>query len=603
MCGITGLVDARGTADRAVLEAMTGMLLHRGPDSGGLWCDREVGLGHRRLAILDLSPTGAQPMISPSGRWAVTFNGEIYNHPDLRGGLGPFRGTSDTEVLLHLLDRHGFVDTLPRLAGMFALAAWNTEERSLWLARDRMGEKPLYWAPTSHGLAFASEPKALRKNPAVDFQLHLPALKAFLNLGYIPSPNTAWIGVHQLRPGHWIRWKNGVISGPAAYWALPEGGAPSCLAEVEAVLTLCVRQQMNADVPLGAFLSGGVDSSLITALMAEQRKVRSFSIAFSESGYNEAPLARKVAERLGTDHTELLVTARDALDLVPRIPEIWDEPFADSSQIPTALLARLTRRHVTVALSGDGGDEVFAGYNRHVAAPRVWGRMSGVPLPLRAGISALMDAMPDFLAGAALSLVRPGTPQPEEKFRKLARSLRARSFLDLYRSITLLGKYDLMPGVEAPPRFHADGADILQRLDLGEYLPGDILVKVDRAAMAASLETRAPFLDHRVVEVAMRLPHHLRVSGSKGKVALRALLAKRLPEELFDRPKTGFAVPLCAWLRGPLRDWAGDLLGTVGNHSWLDAKEAGRLWRDTSQVHQLWALLMLLAWLRKSDSP
>ncbi len=609
MCGITGLIDSRGPS-RDLLEKMTGSLRHRGPDAEGFWLEGPLALGHRRLSILDLTPSGTQPMVSASGDWVIVLNGEIYNFQELRRSLPDvrFRGNSDTEVLLELMDRRGFEAALREAAGMFALAAWNRKEQTLWLARDRLGEKPLYWAETPHGLCFGSEPKAIR--PALSLTPRLEALRTYLDIGYVPHPFTAWNEIQQLPPGHLLYWRNGKASAPAPYWRLPApGGVPSSTEEVEAVLSKVVRQQMISDVPLGVFLSGGIDSSLVTALMREAAPVRSFSIAFEESGYNEAPMAREVAKALGTNHTELTVTARDALGFVTKIADIWDEPFADSSQIPTALLAQLTRQHVTVALSGDGGDEVFAGYNRHILAPKLWNRVSAVPLALRTGAATLSRVLPEAFLREALLLLRPGTPQPAEKFQKLTRSLSASSLEDLYRSLTLVGTEGtrLMPSVLPLPRYHCAGhsTDLLQRLDLGEYLPGDILVKVDRAAMASSLETRAPFLDHRVVETALRLPSDLRVKAGRGKIALRDLLLKRLPVELIDRPKTGFAVPLAQWLRGPLRDWAGDAIEQSRKVPWLDEKASHSMWKDfqagdSSHAHQLWALINLLEWTRRN---
>lgn len=616
MCGITGFLGSLPASEaRAVTDRMADALRHRGPDAGGAFVEAAGALtlafGHRRLSILDLSPAGAQPM--ESARYVLTFNGEIYNHLALREELGPraWRGHSDTETLLAGFEAWGVRGTLERAAGMFALGAWDREARRLTLARDRMGEKPLYYGRVGRDFAFASELKALRRHPAFRGSVDAAALKLFLAFGYIPSPLTIHAGIAKLPPGHLLEVGEGGAHGePMAYWDLPRVAArglrdplPEAEAgpELERLLARVVEEQSLSDVPLGCFLSGGIDSSLVASFMATRApKTRTFSIGFGEGGFDEGGYARKVAEALGTEHTELRASPGDALALVPELPGIYDEPFADASQLPALLLARLARPHVTVALTGDGGDEVFAGYNRYLFLERAR-RLPPALSPLLGGASRLANSAPvRWLETAS------GLPQLDEKLRKLASVASAPSEAAAYWELAGQG---LEKGMQYLPVERAagglEGVPGLQLRDQLLYLPDDILVKVDRAAMAASLETRAPFLDHRVVELAWRLPPSLRTRGGKGKVLLRSLLSKRLDPALWERPKAGFTPPLGAWLRGPLRDWADELLSekaladtglpgaAAARAAWLRVRRAGG-----NEALRLWPALMAQAWLR-----
>jgi asparagine synthase (glutamine-hydrolysing) len=648
MCGIAGLWWAGGqrqeTAE-AVAAAMAARLHHRGPDARGVWADGAAGiaLGHARLSILDLSPAGAQPMASASGRHVIVFNGEIYNHLELRreleaaGAAPAWRGHSDTETLLAAFEHWGVEPALERANGMFALGLWDRRARSLTLARDRMGEKPLYWGRAGGALVFASELKALRAVPGFEAEIEPASLAAYLRLSYVPEPHAIYRGVQKVEPGATLR-LTGAGDGEAArhYWSLAEtiaearplDGTPTALADrVEACLAEVVASQMLSDVPLGCFLSGGIDSSLTAALMTKAARgpVRTYAIGFEDARFNEAPHARRVAAHLGTEHTEFTVTEAEALGLVDDLPQIYDEPFADPSQIPTVLLSRLTRQHVTVALSGDGGDEVFGGYNRYVLGPRLlgWGRR--LPGPMRrvagrsvAALQRMGTSERSWLRPAARSLGLPVTTV--DKLSRFGRAFADAGDVEaLYRG--LVSTNDAAASLMAAPAAEAASwslgpvgrplapAEWMMAADTLTYLPGDILVKVDRAAMSASLETRAPFLDRRVVELAWRLLLPARVDGGTGKRILRDILHRHVPREIMERPKQGFAVPLDRWLRGPLKSWAGDLLAPVALRTagLLDADAVGRLWaahqsgRDNAG-QALWSVLMLQGWVAAGAS-
>lgn len=642
MCGLAGLWHPTPTPAAALqtqARAMAEAIAHRGPDDAGVWCDPAAGLAlaHRRLAILDLSPAGHQPMASASGRYVIAFNGEIYNHRALRReleGAGllrrPWRGHSDTETLLAAIEAWGLEATLQRCVGMAALALWDRRERVLQLARDRFGEKPLYWGWLEQAgqpvLAFASELTALRGlpaagTPAVDPQ----ALAAFFRYGCIPAPLSIQAGIQQLPPAHLVTIAAAAQGAAPRPWWDPIQAAQQAadrrvfsseaeaLEALDAVLRQAVAEQAIADVPLGAFLSGGIDSSLITALLqaASSRPVRSFTIAFpdaggGEAGFNEAPYARAVAAHLGTDHSEVALTAADAQALIPALPRIYSEPFADSSQLPTHLVCREARRSgLSVALSGDGGDELFGGYNRHRLIPTLHRRLGPWPSLLRRGLARALEQLPVSANGLA-----------RDKRRKLAVAIRAAASLEeLQASLTgvwadpraLLqvaswpGTDPLLPDAPSP-------AERLMLADALGYLPNDILVKVDRAAMATSLETRAPFLDHRVAELAWQLPLALKIKGGSSKWALRQILDQYVPRALIERPKAGFAMPIGAWLRGPLRPWADDLLDPVAiqRQGHLQPEPIQRLWRahrhGADHTAQLWTVLMWQAWLAEWGS-
>jgi asparagine synthase (glutamine-hydrolysing) len=648
MCGIAGFwsEDAalRAEAGRSLAVRMADAIRHRGPDSAGSWSDEDTGiaLAQRRLAIVDLSEAGAQPMRSASGRYVIVYNGELYNHPELRrelteaGAAPAWRGHSDTETLLAAIDAWGFPRALERAIGMFAFALWDAAERSLVLARDRMGEKPLYYGWVGRSLVFASELKALRAFPGFNPPIDRRAVASYLRYSYVPGPHTIYGGVSKLPPASWLRLTAPspvTRPEPRPYWSLTDviaGGASSrampvasdAADELERVLGRVVASQMLSDVPLGAFLSGGIDSSLVTALMQKHsaQPVRTFSIGFAEARFNEADHARAVARHLGTDHTEFTVTEAEALAVVPELPRIFDEPFADPSQIPTILLSRLTRQRVTVAMSGDGGDEVFGGYNRYLYAPDLWRRLGALPAPARSAVAAAaggIQRLSNSAGGSTLNALvrRLGLPvTTADRLSKFGSAIgNSRDFEGFYREIvstwTTPGEallvHEEAPSLLDDPRRRPlldDQAELMMALDALTYLPDDILVKVDRSAMSASLETRAPFLDARIVEHAWRLPRSAKIQGRTGKHILRQVLDRHVPRALVERPKQGFAIPLDAWLRGGLRDWAESLL----ERRRLDAlglrpEALRRHWqghikgRDNAGA-RLWSVLMLLAW-------
>ncbi|WP_133512494.1 asparagine synthase (glutamine-hydrolyzing) [Candidatus Thiosymbion oneisti] len=669
MCGVAGVFFRTATSvDTTVRIAghMASALVHRGPDDGGQWIDRDVGIAliHRRLSILDLSPTGHQPMVSASGRFVLVFNGEIYNHLELRkeleregvqaplsgplpeeeGVYAPWRGHSDTETLLAACERWGLEETLRRAVGMFAIALWDRAERQLHLARDRLGEKPLYYGWCRGGFVFASELKALRRFPGFDNPVDRNALAAYLRFLYVPEPWSIYQGIYKLEPGCRLTLTGeGVTNLPSApphapmdarglllrrWWSLhrvteagnaaPLGDEVAAVSALEERLRESIRLQSVADVPLGAFLSGGVDSSTIVALMQSEAvaPVRTFTIGFEDAAYDEAIYARAIAHHLGTDHTELSVTPHETLDVIPQLPRIYDEPFADSSQIPTLLVCRQARRHVTVALSGDAGDELFGGYNRYLWVQRIWTKLAWMPWPVRqAAVRLILSRSVDRwdTLGAWLKI---RVNLLGDKAHKLAEGLSGVHDLDdLYHNLvsewkqpmtvvlgarevsTLLAHRDEWPVLREPEHR-------MMYLDAMTYLPGDILCKVDRAAMAVSLETRAPFLDHRVVELAWRMPLAMKICGGVGKWPLRRILYKYVPRELIERPKQGFGIPLAEWLRGPLRDWAEDLLDErrLNDEGFLNPVPIRRYWREhlgrrRNRQHALWAVLMFQAWL------
>lgn len=653
MCGITGFWQRSdfsiGDA-QAVAERMADRIAYRGPDDSGVWLDEHAGLAlaHRRLSIVDLSPSGHQPMISFSGRYVIVFNGEIYNHTDLRQALtdgmdapARWRGHSDTETLLAAFEIWGVEDTLRRAVGMFAIALWDREERSLVLARDRMGEKPLYYGWQGEVFLFGSELKALKAHRAFKGEINRDALTLFLRHNCIPAPYSVYQGIRKLLPGTCLRipFDKGVGAAqeaqPEAYWSLREvvesapgkfaGSEKDAIDGLEAKLKEAIGLQMMADVPLGAFLSGGIDSSTVVALMQAQsgRSVKTFTIGFNEAGYNEAEHAKAVARHLGTDHTELYVTPEQAMNVIPRLPALYDEPFSDSSQIPAFLISNLAKQHVSVALSGDAGDELFGGYNRYLWTPALWEKWGKIPSPLRriaaGGLNAFSPRSWDRLYGAVAGLLPSNlrVAQPGNKAHKLARVLSAESGEGIYYDLVSHWDMpcDVVVGASEPRTLLTDRAawpriaELEQRmmyLDAMSYLPNDILTKVDRAAMGVSLETRVPFLDHRVVEYAWQLPLAMKIRDGQGKWILRQVLYRHVPQELIDRPKMGFAVPIDTWLRGPLKDWAESLLDESRlkregffhpqpiRRKWQEHLSGGRNWQ-----HHLWDVLMFQAWLEQ----
>jgi asparagine synthase (glutamine-hydrolysing) len=647
MCGIAGLLADPGRPEAIAAETIRRMgdsLAHRGPDDRGEWIDAEqrIALAHRRLSVVDLSAAGHQPMASHCGRYVVVYNGEIFNHVELRAGLGdlPWRGHSDTETLLALFTRHGVLDSLPLLLGQFAIAVWDRERATLTLARDRMGEKPLYWGRLGQaGIGFASELRALRTHPMWHGEVDRDALALLLRHNCIAAPHSIWRGIRKLEPACWVSLQRDGSITQGRYWDLAriardavadplQLGDAEATDELEQRLGDTLRGQMLADVPLGAFLSGGVDSSTLVALMTRQstHRVRSFCIGFDDGATSEAAHARAVAQHLGTDHSELIVGAADALALVPQLPRLYDEPFADSSQLPTLLVAQMARRHVTVALSGDAGDELFAGYNRYRIAARM-ARLQRVPLGLRRVLSRLIRSVPPALWDAAAAAPQRLLPHKQRqqdvgsKLHKFARQvLPAADARALYRALTshwsapgalVLGASEPEGWFDSPAlaplwRDAVAGMTITDQLS---YLPDDILVKVDRASMAHSLETRAPFLDHRLVEWAWRLPLRLKIRGGESKWLLRQVLYRHVPRDLIERPKQGFAVPLAAWLRGPLREWATALLepARLRAEGYFAAAPIAQAWAQHlsgrhDRAHELWDVLMFQAWLQEQHS-
>jgi asparagine synthase (glutamine-hydrolysing) len=635
MCGFAGLLTPEPPAEPLALTArrMAAALAHRGPDDDGAWADGEAGvaLGFRRLAIVDLSPEGHQPMASASGRFVVAFNGEVYNHVELRreleAGGARFRGHSDTEVMLAAFEAWGVEGAVRRFVGMFALALWDARLRRLHLVRDRLGIKPLYVHARPGMVAFGSELKALLAGPRFDREVDRDALASYLRHLYVPAPRTIFRHVRKLPPGTVLTIDDAraPLPEPVPFWSAEEaalrgvagpwqGTDDEAADEAERVIADAVALRMRADVPLGAFLSGGVDSSLVVALMQARsaRPVRTFTVGFSERGWDESPHAAAVARHLGTDHTAVTLTGADALALVPDLPELFDEPLADPSQLPTFLVSRLARGSVAVALSGDGGDELFAGYNRYLHGAGAIGRASALPPAARRAAAALVSGGAAAAEGAgARGLLRHRAPG--DRLRKVAALLREPDAAAMYRSLVsqwqdpaaaVVGARE--PATPADAALSAPGLPLLERMMLADqlgYLPDDLLAKVDRASMAVGLEARVPLLDHRVAELAWRLPRRFKVRGGEGKWVLRRILHRHVPAALVDRPKMGFSVPIDAWLRGPLRPWAEDLLSPARLRAdgLLDADRVARAWRDFLAGRgrggmSVWAVLVFQAW-------
>lgn len=642
MCGFAGFLTSKPMPSEAIAAALKPMidcLAHRGPDQQGVWESPEdgVGLGFRRLAILDLTEEGHQPMISTSGRFALTFNGEVYNFGEIREHLFAqghrFRGHSDTEVILAAFEEWGVEASFPRFNGMFALAVWDRREKTLVLARDRIGIKPLYVYQEHGYISFGSELKALERGPAFNKSLDLSALGSYLRYLYVPAPQTIYRHAIKLLPGCYlsIRSADKSLPPPTPYWSLegvfadgskdPIRSGEEAVEQLEDLLLDSVRLRMISDVPLGALLSGGVDSSTVVALMQEvsERPIKTYTIGFDEEEHDESQHARVLAQHLGTDHTELMLTGQDARDVIPQLPTMFDEPHADPSQIPTYLVSRLARSEVTVVLTGDGGDELFSGYNRYRFGASTIDRLSRLPrLPRQALGSGLLSLGPKMCARAyriATSLI-PGVTAhrlPEEKIRKIGYLLKASSQSKMYRS--------LMSAWQYPDRVVARGdllldraeeivagphpASLIERMMLADqmvYLPDDLLAKVDRTSMAVSLEARVPILDHRVVELSWRIPQSMKIRSGVTKWALKQVLYKRVPPKLIERPKTGFSVPVDAWLRGPLREWADDLLSpeSLQKCEFLEAAPIVREWEavksGTGSGLSVWTILMFRAW-------
>ena len=674
MCGIAGFFDTKRDLTEGAISATLGRMnhaiLHRGPDDGGTWADARcgIGLGMRRLSIIDLSPAGHQPMVSHDGRWVIVFNGEIYNFQEVRmevedaASTVSWRGASDTEVLLEAVARFGPQKAVQKCVGMFAFALWDRQERHLWLGRDRIGEKPLYYGTSNGVFLFGSELKALTVHPAWRGEINREALARYTVFGYVPTPDSIYKGIFKLPPGTLLRISATAetlqVTTPVPYWSARDvvergrsnpfsGDAREATNELDRLLRQAVAAQMVADVPLGAFLSGGTDSSTVVALMQAKspRPIKTFTIGFHDTAYNEAPHAAQIARHLGCDHTQQYVTSEDALNVVPHLPDLYDEPFADSSQIPTFLVAQLARRHVTVSLSGDGGDELFGGYSRYFVTDGLWRKIGWIPSLLRrAGTFPLRrisketwgrllvflgrilpEQVPFYRGGRQIGSLPEILSTVHPSF--LAEELSCADSDGLYRLfITHWGSPIVLPGVDvardpAPPfdgNTHALPSravlpDTIHRTmlaDLLGYLPDDILTKVDRATMGVSLESRAPLLDHRVIEFAWRLPLAFKVSQGKGKQILLQVLSRYVPEAMVTQPKMGFGVPMASWLRGPLRDWTESLIGEtrLRREGYFDPAPIRCAWEkhlSGAQNHEtrLWIVLMFQAWLERWKNP
>ena len=642
MCGIAGFWGGRKDTDR-ICNEMLKSLKHRGPDDVGRWSSSEDNFFfvHSRLSIQDLSPAGHQPMHSFCGRYVIVFNGEIYNYLELRKKIDAtdfshaWLGHSDTEVLLAAITTWGLEETLNQCVGMFALALWDRKEKKLFLARDRMGEKPLYYGWQGDTFLFGSELKALRKHPAFCNEIDRDSLTLLFRHNVIPAPYSIYRGISKLKPGMILVLRQGEKQPTiTAYWSVKqvaetgydrpfEGGDDEALFELESIMVQAIKGQMISDVPLGAFLSGGVDSSMVVALMQKlsHNSVKTFSIGFYEDGFNEAKYAKEVARHLGTDHTELYVTSSEVLGVIPKLPFIFDEPFADSSQIPTYLVSSMTKNYVTVALSGDGGDELFGGYNRHFLAKSIWNRIKHFPVPLRKLIANIMMNISPQMWNRIYQIISSILPSrmqfnlPDDKLRKLAEIVSVNNPESMYLNLVshwkepeqlVIGGVEPLTMLTEPSQWSelSDIEDKMMFLDTVSYLPDDILTKVDRAAMSVSLETRVPMLDHRLIEFAWRLPLDMKIRNGEGKWLLKQLLYKYVPRSLIERPKMGFGVPIDSWLRGPLKDWAESLLDEkrLRYEGYLNPVPIRRKWEEhlsgkRNWQYHLWDILMFQQWL------
>ena len=654
MCGIIGFLGGDFTNDQlsnAILEEMSDQIVNRGPDSAGIWLDSstKIALGHRRLAIVDLSSAGYQPMTSGSNRYVMTYNGEIYNSDEIRNELIKsrvtvnWRGHSDTEILLAGFDAWGVRETVSRVTGMFAIAVWDKELEQLTLIRDRIGEKPLYYGWQGSGsnkvFLFGSELKALKKHPQFINEIDRGSLALYMRYCYVPAPHSIYKGIMKVEPGTIVtvtlqesehtteKYWNALDVVRTGAESPFEGTVAEVTNNLDIALRKTISQQMMADVPLGAFLSGGIDSSTVVALMQAQssRPIKTFTIGFSETGYNEAEFAKLVAGHLGTEHTELYVSSQDALNVIPKLPNLYCEPFADASQIPTFLVSSLARHHVTVSLSGDGGDELFCGYNRYLFADKLWKGLSMTPASVRELVGKSIKSLPAAGWNKTFELLNRITPRKfngiswGDKLQKGAGVIASKDLTNLYQGLVSNwqdpsavvigdGEHDRIFSTDVQLLSDVGDVQKMMAIDTVSYLPDDILVKVDRAAMGVSLETRVPFLDHHIFEFASKIPLAMKLKNGVGKLILRDILYRYVPKELIERPKMGFGIPMSDWLKGPLKEWAEELLGEsrlrsqgffypeVVRQMWSEHLSGARNWQS-----QLWAVLMFQAWLETNE--
>lgn len=637
MCGFAGFITNSEGFDseklRMTASRMNSVLDHRGPDDSGIWIDQEVGiaLGHRRLSIIDLSSEGRQPMISSNGRYVICYNGEIYNYREIQkkveeisGDLN-LRGHSDTEVVLKAIEVWGLSKTLAELVGMYSIALWDRLEHTLYLVRDRMGEKPLYYTHIGKCLIFGSELKSLKEHPSFVGRIDRNSLALYMRYNYIPSPYTIYENVYKLLPGSMLTFKvNSRSLDVKTYWSLKEKtvdglnnkitlNETQAIDELDQLLKQSISQQMIADVTIGSFLSGGIDSSTVTAIMQTQssKPVKTFSIGFNESKYNEAIYAKEISSFLGTDHTELYVEPHQAMEVIPKLPLLYDEPFADASQIPTYLVSKLAKNNVSVALSGDGGDELFCGYRRYILGEKLSNRLNTIPWNIRILTSNLLRFPSIETWDKILSMSQLSGSQ----IYSLSIALKSRNFESVYQILVSLWKEPelLVLGASEPPTIFTDqnntsgingSIDKMMYIDMMSYLPDDILVKLDRASMGVSLESRVPFLDHRIVEFSWKLPMSYKIREGQSKWILRQVLNRYIPKKMMDRPKMGFGMPIDSWLRGPLREWAEELLddNKLKKQGYFNNYLVRQKWNEhltgkKDNQHYLWSILMFQAWL------
>jgi len=655
MCGIAGYISDDGASDfKTNTQNMLDALKHRGPDDSGVWLDSKSGvaLGHRRLSVLETSNAGSQPMTSSCGRYVIVFNGEIYNHLSVRDELKKlntsdlsnlsnanfhWRGGSDTETLLESISKFGLKKALKTSVGMFAFALWDIENKTLSLGRDRFGEKPLFYGWNRGQFVFASELKALQKIPKFNNPINRDALSLYFQFTNIPSPHSIFEDIYKLEPGHFLILKRNELSKKiiqiSPYWSLINEAEKSqkniilnedkAIKMVDSQLRKTLSEQSIADVPLGAFLSGGIDSSLIASLLQSQsdKPIQTFTVGFDEKAYDESIYADAVARHLGTDHHEIRVTSKDAINVIEKLPNLYDEPFSDSSQIPTFLICQAARQNVTVALSGDGGDELFGGYNRYFWGPVLWNRIKWLPFPVRKILGNMIKliSIDNWNRGNNFLFRSDAIPNLGHKAHKFSNSIkRVNSFNSLFLRLVSewLEEDKLVIGAkDLPTKFDNINTikdyqpeSIMMLIDSLTFLPDDILTKVDRASMGVSLETRAPFLDHRLAELAWRLPQDMKMRGKEGKWILRQLLDKHVPRKLFERPKAGFAIPIGEWLRGPLREWAEALLerSLLREQGFLDVDLVHKYWNehlrgDVDWGGRIWSILVFQAWLERQN--